>query len=317
MIRPTETDWNSALEDFAYDHEVKYKPATIQWYRDTLRPLIAWCEGKNIPMARFQVRDFERYLVDRKPHVSVRTLEIAGRCTRVFLRYCFEQGYVEKNVLRDYKVPKSPRAIIRKPTTNEVSRLLAAIKHRMDPRNNKKLVNMDASQRRFIATRDYALISGLIETGCRVTEMCNLLLADFDPDAKQILFRETKEGDPKTVPISATWITAVKEWLKVRPQVKDCKTLFMSRCGHPMTKDSVKNQMNAAIKYAKIPHATRHSLRHYTITQVARINVWSAAQMAGHKDLKTTMRYLHTDLEAVRADMNAASVLRNATQAVE
>ena len=48
---------------------------------------------------------------------------------------------------------------------------------------------------------------------------------------------------------------------------------------------------------AEIAHATPHSLRHTSITEGVHVdgaNVVDIAKVAGHKNFKTTMGYVHT-----------------------
>ena len=52
-----------------------------------------------------------------------------------------------------------------------------------------------------------------------------------------------------------------------------------------------------AIVRAGIPWATPHSLRHTSITEAVHVpnsNVYDISRVAGHKNLKTTQRYMHT-----------------------
>ena len=59
---------------------------------------------------------------------------------------------------------------------------------------------------------------------------------------------------------------------------------------------NVRKVFNTAVKRAGIAHATPHCLRHTSITEsvhVAGANVVDISKVAGHKDLKTTLGYVH------------------------
>ena len=48
---------------------------------------------------------------------------------------------------------------------------------------------------------------------------------------------------------------------------------------------------------AGIPRATPHALKHTSITEAVHVpgsNVYDISRVAGHKNLKTTQRYIHT-----------------------
>ncbi len=60
---------------------------------------------------------------------------------------------------------------------------------------------------------------------------------------------------------------------------------------------SVAKAFQAAVERAGIDHATPHSLRHTSITEGVHVdgaNVVDISKVAGHKNLQTTMRYVHT-----------------------
>ena len=55
--------------------------------------------------------------------------------------------------------------------------------------------------------------------------------------------------------------------------------------------------LQSAVKRAGIAHATPHALRHTGITEGVHApgaNVVDISHIAGHKDLRTTMGYVHT-----------------------
>ena len=60
---------------------------------------------------------------------------------------------------------------------------------------------------------------------------------------------------------------------------------------------SVRRVWETAIERAGIPWATPHSLRHTSIREAVHVpnsNVVDIPREAGHKNLKTTQRYIHT-----------------------
>ena len=57
---------------------------------------------------------------------------------------------------------------------------------------------------------------------------------------------------------------------------------------------------DTAVERAGIAHATPHCLRHTAITEGVHApdaNVVDISQIAGHKDLRTTMGYVHTSTQ--------------------
>ena len=67
---------------------------------------------------------------------------------------------------------------------------------------------------------------------------------------------------------------------------------------------SVRKVWETTIGRAGIPWATPHSLRHTSITEAVHVpnsNVVDISRVAGHKNLKTTQRYIHTADERAHA----------------
>ena len=73
-------------------------------------------------------------------------------------------------------------------------------------------------------------------------------------------------------------------------------------CTHTRLRSFEKRIQNARkvfdtdVKGSRIVHATPHCLRHTSITEsvhVAGANVVDISKVAGHKDLKTTLGYIH------------------------
>jgi len=55
-----------------------------------------------------------------------------------------------------------------------------------------------------------------------------------------------------------------------------------------------------------------HGLRHNAATALAAVNPLAAQQILGHKDLKTTRRYVHFDVEHLRGIVEEAARRREA-----
>jgi integrase len=64
----------------------------------------------------------------------------------------------------------------------------------------------------------------------------------------------------------------------------------------------IKRSFESAYKQAKIPKLTIHSLRHTSISRMIQggENVVDVSEIAGHSDLKITMRYCHASMENKR-----------------
>jgi integrase len=302
--------WDTAVESFLNRAQLKYSENYVGELRVKIGLLSRWAAQQCLPLEAFRASHLDKYLAQRQRRVGARSIETDARRARLFFRFCVERGLLERDPLRDYVVVKAPAAAVDKADLPYLQAMLKAIEQHNDVRANPDVKDRTARQRRFIKTRDYAMFTGLIETGCRISELCSLKLSDFDPQHCTVLFRRTKNGEDREVPISGAWISAVKEWLKVRLDLPECDTLFMSENGLPMNKDSFADRWNKYEAFAGLSHETRHNVRRYTITELCNKDIMAAARIAGHKDVKVTYdRYYRPNVERVRAVHEAAAPL--------
>ena len=309
--------WQDAVKDFLRQSLSTKEQKTQKYYQLNLDRLAAWAVNENITLPDFRVRHMREYIAVRSEstqgrgeggRVGERTLRHDAICIRVFIRFCAAEGYIPRDPLTDYIVPKAPKAFVKCPSDQEVSTLLRAVPIKWSPTSNRAASRMPAKTRTFLARRDYAILAGLVETAARIGEMLSLRLDDYDCDRMQITFRRTKTDRPRTVPISRDWQEAVDMYLRVRPQC-DSPLLFISRTGLPLSVTAYGAQFRHYADFAGVTGWSLHGLRHYALSQIARTDVLAAQQIAGHTSLVVTQGYLHTSADQVRAAHTQAAPL--------
>ncbi len=301
--------WKDAVADFLMQVRATREENTERFYFERLRLLSRWAEAQSIPLREFKARHLREYLAHRADQgVSDQTRRHDAVSARVFLKFCKREDYVEGDPLAGCQVPKAERAYVKCPSDDEIRTLLKAMHERWKPAANPAVRFIRPAARQFFSRRNYALITGLVESGARIGEMLGLTLGDYQPQQGQIAIRHSKGDAPRVVPISQIWIDAVDAYLRVRPKV-DCDRLFVSEYGGSMDVARFGRQFRGYLDFAGLSGFTLHGLRHYAITQLAKTDVWAASQIAGHKDLKITRQYLHGDAEHVRGAHSLAAPL--------
>lgn len=178
-------------------------------------------------------------------------------------------------------------------TTNEADKTvpLAKERHNTRPRSAIQEKVWQKTQKHLI--EKWALAQTiLLGSGMRWTELARLTdedplwrteLHDSDVKDEGVLFiRITKGGEGREVPVSKEVTKAVRALVKIG--------------GIPQDKgNQMKQRLEAACRAAGVPRYTAHFLRHTFATECLRngidprtLQVWM-----GHKDLATTMKYLH------------------------
>ena len=185
---------------------------------------------------------------------------------------------------------------------DEVRRLFAAIDSQpMSSYSNKALV-------------DPALFRMLYGTGMRISEALNLRLPDVDTGAKTLKIRDSKNGQSRTVPITARLAATLHAYTTAaHPAPENSDYLFYGvAAGRPMNQSTAYTRFRGYLADADIPHFTGgphpHSLRHGFA--VANLRRWAAqgADLAamlpylacymGHADLRGTQYYLRLTADA-------------------
>lgn len=187
-------------------------------------------------------------------------------------------------------------------TDDETRRLFSAIdSQQMSCYSNKALV-------------DPALFRVLYGTGLRVSEALHLSLADVDTAAATLRIRDSKNGQGRTIPITARLAATLHAYrTAAHPAGEPGHHLFYSRAaGSPINQASVYVRFRGYLADAGIPHFTGgphpHSLRHgFAVPNLRR---WAAngADLAvmlpylacymGYTDLRGTQYYLRLTADA-------------------
>ena len=122
---------------------------------------------------------------------------------------------------------------------------------------------------------------------------------DFASRTVELRVENTKGKERRLVPLNDEAFAALLRLRRVCDEnFPDTRWVFTHTRPRSFGKriQNVRKVFNTAVKRAGIAHATPHCLRHTSITEsvhVAGANVVDISKVAGHKDLKTTLGYVH------------------------
>lgn len=150
--------------------------------------------------------------------------------------------------------------------------------------------------------RDQAIIDFLLYTGCRVSELVSLNIDDitYHNGTYTIIIKESKTNQSRKVFISSQQFKYIKRYLDNRTDNNEA--LFLSKRG----RISIRMVQETLSKYSVNPHLLRHT--YCSILARNNVDVFTIAQLAGHRDINTTRRYSNpTDKEMAEAVTKAFS----------
>lgn len=143
-----------------------------------------------------------------------------------------------------------------------------------------------------INLRHKALIYLLGTTGCRIGEAINLTWNDLRQSPIMVIFRDTKNGETRYVPISEFLFDLLNQLPKKNDKIFGIATEWMFKY------DLKERAVKVGITHNVYPHLFRHSFITTMIQQQCPIAL--IARIVGHHDWSSTSRYTHlitSDLE--------------------
>lgn len=285
-----------------------YGPNTIGSYRDTFRLLLECLSHAGHKPERLTVTDvgceqatgFLSWLeTERHNSVSTRNVRLAHmksffRCLMLdepsFSDHC---GRVLS--IPSAKAPKKPPECL---STEAVDALLHSV---------------DASDRQGL--RHLAILTLLYDSGCRVQELIDLNVSDFQNGACCRLYVHGKGNKYRFIPLLRETGKMLSKYIE-RFGLSGDTALFSNANGNRMTRQGIRYIIK---KYAVIadgitpgainadahPHILRHSKASHLVDKG--INIYNVRDFLGHESVATTQMYLTSNPEVTRKAIEAAS----------
>lgn len=140
----------------------------------------------------------------------------------------------------------------------------------------------------YVNARQKCLILLLGTTGSRIGEVLNLKWTDFYSTPPHVLYRETKNGEARAVPIGES----VYKLIDALPRLSEY--VFCSYRGKPLNNSEVNLDFKVRARKVGIRKPVyNHIFRHSYITTMLEqgVDVSDVAKIVGHKNLNSTLRY--------------------------
>ena len=143
--------------------------------------------------------------------------------------------------------------------------------------------------------RDVALITMMLHTGLRVSEVAKLRMSDLSisPRKGTLTVHGGKGGKFRQVPLNADARKALQAYLGERPEVGDGDFLFLGQRGGALKPPGIYHLIRRYAYDVRLEEVTPHTLRHTFGKNLvdAGVSLNRVAQLLGHESVDTTRIY--------------------------
>lgn len=232
-------------------------------------------------------QEISKWLADKRKTFAPATVEkfrmMLGRSFELARKWNVPGA--EVNPVRGVPRLKFDNACERFLTSEEAQRLLRACRESANPQLT-------------------AIVSLLLYTGARKSELLQAKWGHVDLDKRSWLIPDSKTGKARRVPLSAPAIGVVEGLVRI----PNCPWLLPN----PETRkpyNSIKRAWDTARTDAKLPGLRIHDLRHSAASFMINsgIDLFAVGRVLGHADHQSTMRYSHLANETLLAAVEAGA----------
>lgn len=243
--------------------------------------------GKMPDVAKIPAESIREYLnhlqLDRNYKSTTLSRTIAS--IRIFFEFCVMREWITVSPAAHLHNPKQPKRLPVYLVQGELTKLLAA---------------PDRSTRSGM--RDVTIMTTLAFTGCRLSELTGLNIADLNLSHRSIrvLGKGSKE---RIIPLNELVFAVLNDYLNVRENTA-CPALFLNKFGNRLSGRMIENiirkyaLMAGVFKDRLSPHKLRHTFA--TLLHANDVDVLEIQALLGHASITSTQIYTHTSSTRLR-----------------
>lgn len=282
----------SAITDYLFS-KYDLSPATRRWYEEKLRAFAAWAsESANADdLEQVTSQLIRQYLASlwgsdsQYTHKPLSTYTVHGyaQVIKGFFSWCASEDLASEQIAKRVRLPRVEIKVIEVFTPAQIKQLYAACATEMTP---------------ALAARDKAVLSVLLDTGIRATELCGLTLDDLHLSIADSYLQVFGKGRKhREVGLGNTARLDVHRYLyRHRQAPPDERHAFVGRYQQPLTSSGLLQVIERLGMWAGIegvrcsPHTFRHT---YAVRYIAAGgDVYALSRLLGHTSVSVTENYL-------------------------
>lgn len=224
-----------------------------------------------------------------KKGLSPYTVNVRLRFLRAFFNALYREEIVNKNPVEGISLMRVDEDTFEPLTDEEIERLLGS-----------------PNTREYAQFRDLVIMYLMLDTGMRISEICNLELQDIDFKTRAIILpaHKNKNRKPRIMPLSNHVVKLLLELVTENKAHFDTNYVFLSNYGTQYNPNSFRRRLliykeKAGIEKRVSPHLFRHMFcRNYILNGG---DIFTLQRIAGHADISTTRKYVQMDDKAIKA----------------
>ena len=317
-----------AIQEFLELHELdNCSPKTIRAYEQRLRYFSTWLlqahaieqvEDLKLEHLRGWLAYLKKTPTYRGKPLSDESIHSYGQSLIAFCHWLERDGKIAKPITERFKLPRMEKQFIPTFTSDEVKKLLEACEEG-DP--------LRPALRKALTARNRAIVSLLIDSGIRLSELVGLRLCDIDKRTQVILVHR-KGNKWQQVPVSRDGFKPLHEYLtKHRPVLSGSDKAYKDDAVFLADDGTALSLWGVAALFKRLKKRTgidgkkvsAHNCRRYmATTQLANgRSPLDVRRQLGHSTLKMTDHYASLTVDQLKRSHEKYSPLRTNTPSTD
>ncbi|MCC6457852.1 MAG: tyrosine-type recombinase/integrase [Caldilineaceae bacterium] len=283
-------DFPTALEGYWLARRRDFSQNTINDYTLTFKRFAKHLGSQ--PISEVTPSDIHAFLnaVKKRHKLADKTMANIWAALSSFFTWAETELKVSHPIRGVVSRPEFHRVEIEPYTRSEIMAMLTATEQSASwrTRNGRRI-----SSQRPTALRDKTILIMLVDTGLRASELCDLLVRDYEQESGRLLVRHGKGNKKRTLYLGQAGQKYLWRYLTGRGSIRANDPLFITRVGTALDRTELLNMITGTAARAGVSHANVHRFRHtFAITFLRNGgNVLELQKMLGHERMETVRIY--------------------------
>jgi len=266
-------------------------PNTIIFYSQHLNKFMEFMESHypDVYLDQIDHSILREYVLRLKENHSAGGVNHHIKVLKIFFKFMVEEGVINENPSKKISRIKTDQTAIVTFSNSQIMAMLEVTKYQMH----------------FPGIRNYALITLLFDTGCRISELLALKVDDIQLDEK-ILIVKGKGGKGRVVPFGDRSLIGLVKYLNRRNKLfgKE-RVLFLTKFGEPLTRRMTNKIIERIGEKAEVENVrlSAHTFRH-TFAKNWLMNggdIFSLQKILGHRTLEMVRNYVNITFKDIQS----------------